>query len=227
MGVTKKNWGGLADFVMMTGLMAFILASVYSPLVKSESGPFMVLKGVLDPHFGPSTFGALFLAWATLGLSYLHIYSTGSNGGLYYWVEGRRLKEAQPFSRARGYGAWQGFYYTVFWCTLLALAYNAIFAVYAASPGSLPGDSISAWIYAFGHYHAVVDHLSSTGDVAYLPALVTWLTRAWPKQMMQGLGLLNLKHWYFETEDEIESAEAMAKAAELQAAAFVWTRMWR
>lgn len=225
--VTLKNWGPLADVGMMTGLMTIIEAAAASPLVKSgENGPFMILKGLLDPHFSGLVYTEVFLTWVSFGLIYWHLHNTGRNGCLYYWVDGRMLKEAQPFSSARGYGVWQGFYYAVFWCTVLALFYNLIFAVYAASPGSFPGNSITAWIYASSHYNAVVAKLGSVGGTAYIPALLTWVTRAWLKKMLHAVGVLRLKHWYFETDGEVASSEALEKAAELQSAAFTWTRMW-
>lgn len=225
---TWRNWGPAADFLMIGGLLWIIVASAYSPLTPANSsGPFMLLLGVTDPVFGGDTIGGVILAFATIGLIYWSLYETGRGGGLYYWVNGHMIKEAQPFSKGRGYGAWQGFYYAAFWCTFWALLYNLVFAVYAASPGTFPGNSLTAWVYAFNHYNAFVAKLGYVGAGAYLPALLTWVARAYPKQALHRLGLLRIKHWYSETADEAELSEALSRLAEQQNAAFIWTQMWR
>lgn len=217
-GLSLKNWGPLADILMIAGFLALVTASADSTAVSSEaSGPFALIAGALHPYFHSSILGGVYVGLVTIGLIYWSTYQTGRNGCIYFWSDsGNMIKEAQPFSRARGYGAWQGFYYAAFWCLIIALSYNVIFAVYTLSPGSFPFDSISAWVYAWGHWSALVKEIYSVGGMAYIPAFVTWVFRAFPKKVLFSLGLLRLRHWYSETADEAELSEAIGRMAEEQ-----------
>ncbi|OCX70485.1 hypothetical protein A6M27_16935 [Acidithiobacillus thiooxidans] len=217
-GLSLKNWGPLADLLMIAGFLALVTASADSTAVSSEaSGPFALIAGALHPYFHSSILGDVYTGMATVGLIYWVSHQTGRNGGIYFLSDaGNRIKEAQPFSRARGYGVWQGFYYAAFWCLIIALSYNILFAVYALSPGSFPFDSISAWIYAWGHWPALVKEIYSVGGMTYIPAVATWIFRAFPKNVLFSLGLLRIRHWYSETADEAELSEAVGKMAEEQ-----------
>lgn len=215
--LSLKNWGPLADICMMAGFMALLTAAANSTTITpEESGPFALLKGLFHPDF-QGVLSGIYIGLVTIGLIYWTSYETGRAGGVYFLSDaGNRIKEAQPFSKARGYGVWQGFYYAAFWCLIIALSYTVVFAVYTLSPGSFPLDGLSAWVYAWQHWPELVKECYSVGGMAYIPAFVTWIFRAFPKNVLFSLGLLRLRHWYSETADEVEISEAVGKMAEEQ-----------
>lgn len=223
-----KNWGPVGDLAMFGLLIWVYLSAILSKDVPLEQGPFSVLLGFLHPNFHviPYTLITLFFTY----LYYTLAYDQGGYGGIKFRCQDGIVKESLPFSKSRGYGRWQGFYYSVFWISILALLYNLIFAVYAAAPGAFPSDSVSAWFFASHHLIAVYHKLSATGGHAYPAAILTWLPgRIFLRQILLSMNIVYTRHWYggAETEKEEQVAEELAKIALIQSNGWWWTRPWQ
>lgn len=220
-GISIKNWGVGLDFLMMGLLMVFVGASLSSPILGvGDYGPIALLIGATDPHWTlPGVLASALLGLVSVEAIYRAWYEVGRAGGVYFRTEsGIIIKEAQPFSQARGYGTWQGFYYAFFWVMVLALIYNAVLAAYTIAPGNFPMNVFSAWSYSFIHLKMYETGIYQTGNWAFALGLLTWATRAYPKSFLVGLGWLDIPHWYSETEDEQEIAEALSELCAKQSA---------
>lgn len=213
--LSLKNWGRLADFGMMYLLLLFIFAAGNSTtLTNNDNGPLAIFVGLQSLNFSNFVFIEAGLGLIVFGQLQYNSYMTGRAGALcFYSKSGQLVKEAQPFSRYRGYGLWQRFYYATFWIGLLALVYNLILAVYSLAPGHIPLDMLTAWGYAASHSHQLVAEMLKVGFKTYVLAFVTWFIRAYIKKYLDAWGLLTIRHWYAETETEAELAAIISERA--------------
>jgi len=219
-----KNWGGFGDFVMITALMILIVEAASSHYLGSNfSGPFVLLDDVIHGHWDHNFVGGLFLFWVTAGSMFYMLHNTGRNGCIYFYSEnGEAIKEAQPFSTARGYGKWQAFYYAFFLILLFSMFYGFLKAVYYANPAAhLPDNLLSAWVFAWHHPHLIYQRLYHVGSGVFILGFLTWAFRAYPKNLLYRLGILRIHYWYLETEDEVRTSEEISRIAELHTAAMI------
>lgn len=213
--------GGVGDFLMVTALMAFFVASANSKFDPHyTSGPISVLYGALHPNWDMSSvLAGVFLLWITVGAIFYSLFDAGRAGSVCYTSSKCKfIKESQPFSKSRGYGKWQAFYYAFFLVMFWSCTYNLLIAVYAAAPVSFPDNFLSAWSFELGHSAAITHYLNRFSTTSYLFGALTWALRAYPKSFLIRLGVLKIRHWYVETADEEAAAEALAEMAERHAA---------